>query len=810
MRKYILPLLLIMQCTTIAQVPSVKAVKDSLDKYSTGHLAESVYIQYDRPVYNPGETIWFKAYIVTAEGATNLSKNFYVDVTDTSGTVLMHGVYPIQLSAAAGNFDIPVSYKGKSIHVRAYTRWMLNFDTAFLYDKDIRTTQTPPPGTRPVVKPTPVASVQFFPEGGDCIAGIKTKLAFKALYNNGMPANINGTVVNSKGEVVDTITTLHDGMGYFYLEAQPGETYTAQWKDEQGNNYKTALPAVKANGGSLQVSQSKTRVGLLITRSSDAPAPYRQMHIVATMQQQVVYIAPVNLDASNFSGGSIPLSLLGTGILQVTLLDNNWQPVAERIVFINKNDYSFQPTVHFDTVGTGRREKNVMVINVPDSLESNLSVSVTDAGAGIDSTDDIVSKLLLTGELKGNVYHPAYYFNNNSDSTEQYLDLVMLTNGWRRFKVNEIIAGNTRPLQYTPDTSYLTLSGKVYGIKPDKIKEAGSIMVILKGTNPADTTKDFFIIPLNGDGSFTQPGYSFNDTLRAYYQFASKKGYRINNSAEVTFSSGALAAPKQVFYNKANPASKGVDTTGFAYNARLAAQEAAAADLIRQSTLQNVIVRARVKTRLDTLDERYTSGMFSGGDAARQFDLVNDVSARSAISALQYLQGKVAGLMINNATTPNPSVSWRGAPTDIFVDEMPITTDAISTINVQDIAYIKVFRPPFFGSFGGGPGGAIAIYTRRGSEILPDQFGRGLSEKRVVGYTSTREFYSPDYSVDSVMHAANDIRSTLYWNPWVITTPQNHTIRLPFYNNDSTKKMRVIIEGIDGSGRPARMEQLVQ
>jgi len=807
MKKYLLPLFLVLQHAVFAQVSSIQALKSSIDKYSTDRLVENIYIQYDKPVYNPGETIWFKAYIVTAEGATRVSKNLYVDFIDAAGAVLMHGVYPVQISAAAGNFLVPAKYVGKGIHVRAYTRFMLNFDTAFLYDKDIRIIQHSLPGNKPVTTPVYTASVQFFPEGGDCIAGIKTKLAFKATYNNGMPAGMHGIIVNSKGAVVDTVATMHDGMGYFYLTAQPGETYTAQWQDEPGGVHTTALPAIKTDGASLQLSQSKTNVGLLITRSANAPAYYTQMHIVATMQQQAVYIAPVDLDKTTVSSGNIPLSQLSTGVLQVTLLDNTWQPVAERIIFINTNDYGFKASAHFDTTGMGKRQKNILVINVPDSLESNLSVAVTDAGVGIDSTDDITSKLLLTGQLKGNVYHPSQYFINN-DSAAQQLDLVMLTNGWRRFKINEIIAGTAPALQYAPDTSYLTLGGKISGIKPGKQKKPGTITVIATGVKLADSAKSYLMMPINDDGTFAQANFSFYDTLRVFYQLTPPKITWLNNNDGVTFN-GALAAPKNIYYNKVNAIYSGIDTTGNYYNAMLAVQQARLAELLKQTTLKNVTVWARVKTRLDTLDERYTSGMFSGGaNVSAQFDVLKDPFGQSALDAFHYLLYKMPLLTFADTSGSN---SFRNPGYELFIDEIPRSIWDVKALSGQDIAYIKIFRPPsFLGTFGRAIGGAVAIYTIKGGEEPRGYANWGLPEKRIVGYTVAKEFYSPDYAIDSVMNIATDIRSTLYWNPWVLTTGETHTVRLPFYNNDITKKMRIIIEGIDGEGRLTRVEKLVE
>ena len=157
-----------------------------------------------------------------------------------------------------------------------------------------------------------------------------------------------------------------------------------------------------------------------------------------------------------------------------------------------------------------------------------------------------------------------------------------------------------------------------------------------------------------------------------------------------------------------------------------------------------------------------------------------------------------------------PSVTWHGKATEIYIDEMPASAQMASYILPQDIAYIKIIRPPFLFGYDGGPGGAIVIYLRRGDDILPDQMGKSFSIKSAVGYTSAKEFYSPDYSDDSTFIITKDIRPTLYWNPFVLTTPQNHEKRITFYNNDITRRLRVIIEGIDGNGRFLHMEKLVE
>lgn len=813
MQKFLLLLcLVVLQAGVFAQAPTQQAVKGNLDNYSTKYPAERVYIQYDKPAYSAGETVWFKAYIMKGFDNSDLSKNFYVDFTDTDGNVLMHGVYPVQISSAAGSFDIPTWYKGKNVHIRAYTKWMLNFDSSFLYNKDLRIIkkEIAAASNKIVVKPVQTAAIQFFPEGGDCIAGIKTKVAFKAIYQTGIPATVRGSIVNSKGVKVDTIYSQHDGMGFFYLEAQPGETYTARWRDDQKTVYQSPLPAIKTSGATLEVKPGKDKTGFILRRTDDAADNFKELHIVATMQQQLVYMATVKLDATNVTGGSIPTAQVPSGILQITLLDANWTPVAERILFINNDEYHFDPEVGFAALGTAKRGRNVLVISVPDSIESNLSVSVTDAGLGVDSSDDIISHLLMTGELKGRVYHPSYYFSNTSDSVTQHLDLVMLTNGWRRFKWDDIVANKPMAIKYPRDSAYLEFGGKVFGATPLQLREAGTLFTMVQGKGK-DTARRFFTIPLSSDGTFKQPGMTFFDTLKVYYQFGSKSGSGLNNSTEVNFSSGAYPTPRRIFLDKNKLSYTYLDTAGDYRNSVLAAEEARLQELLKQATLANVTVTAKTKSKMEVLDEKYASGLFAGGDPAAQFDLVNDPAIGGMPDVLSYLTGKVAGLQITGSGTQNVSMSWRGSTPDVYVDEMKADIGMVTTLNIRDIAYVKVMRPPFFGSAGGGAGGAIAIYTRKGGDVKDDNTGKkGLPYKTVAGYTLTKEFYSPNYGTINEMNSKEDVRSTLYWNPMIITSTENHIVKFQFYNNDVTDSFRVIVEGVSKDGKITRVEKLIQ
>ena len=176
-------------------------------------------------------------------------------------------------------------------------------------------------------------------------------------------------------------------------------------------------------------------------------------------------------------------------------------------------------------------------------------------------------------------------------------------------------------------------------------------------------------------------------------------------------------------------------------------------------------------------------------------------------SVFTYLQSKIPGLSINVAGA-SPELQWRGGTPLLFLDEVPSDADFLSSINMNDIAYIKVFRPPFYGA-GGGGSGAIAVYTRRGSDIQNTP-GKGLTNSSISGYSLIRQFYSPNHSSFAPANEAKDLRTTLYWNPQVITTSKNNKVKLTFYNNDVAKSFRVIIEGMTKDGQLIRIEQIME
>ncbi len=782
---------------------AVKAqVLDStLAVYSAKYQQERTYLHYDKAAYTPGETIWFKAYLMEGIFPVEGSKTFYVDWVDDKGSLLYHTSSPIVTGGVTnGQFDIPENYAGNFIHVRAYTKWMLNFDTSFLYSKNIRIIpkNSAPSSVLPAVMP----SLQFFPEGGDLVAGIKNKIAFKANDQWGRPIAIKG-VVQKNGTAVDSLKALHDGMGFFFLIPQEGAKYTAKWKDLKNTEHITELPASKATGISLQIGIAPGKRFFSLSRPAEASENLKTLHLIGTMQQTMVFKANANLKDKSTTNGTIPVQALPTGILTITVFDNDWNAVAERITHINNNEYFFPSEMTVQKWGLSKRGRNEIEITVPPNIEANLSVSVTDASIESDSSENIISHFLLTGDLKGQVYRPSYYFKNNSDSITQQLDLVMLTHGWRRFKWEEVTKGKFPSINYPKDSIYLTLSGKLFGLSQGQLQNGGAVIMMVK---ERDSAAKMMMAPVGRDGSFNHPEYIFFDSLRVYFQPT-----KTLSGASVSFMTSRLSA---LNYRSKNFAGNSLfpDTTGYYRHALLAEEAAMLLKQWKGKLLETVTVTAKKKPSVQVLDEKYASGLFKGVDAY-QFDIMNDPFSLSAQNIFSYLQGKVAGLQITTGSG-TPGLDWRGGAPLLYVDEISTDPSMLSGIPVSDIAYVKVFRPPFMGMGGGmygnGGNGAIAIYTRRGGDVST-QPGKGMSANTVAGYALIREFYSPNYSTFVRSNEQRDLRTTLYWKPQIITTAKKNKFTLVFYNTDVfSKALRIVVEGMSRDGQLTHFNHLME
>jgi len=378
------------------------------------------------------------------------------------------------------------------------------------------------------------------------------------------------------------------------------------------------------------------------------------------MNQQIVYAARINFNIKteviNFNiktevTAPILLDSLTEGILQLTLFNKDNQPVAERICYVNGSPMQFVTDLKLTTKNLKAKGKNELQIDVGDDLKSNISIAVTDETQSPHPpyASNILSTFLLSSDLKGAIHNPGYYFSSNADTVfssnadtvKQHLDLVMMTNGWRRFKWEDLLAGKWPQISHLPD-NYLSIEGNVFGLNATELT-GRSITGFLKSGKEVETTS-IFSLETDKAGYFKADKFYFFDTVKIFYQINDDKNKRLTNKASFSFRTGFIEAPKVILpqglvYETLPAAIAGTNATNFSL---LKKEET---DNQKVKTLENVTVKGNIKTVEAKMDEEYASGLFSSGNS-RIFAVENDPFANSYQNVLQYLQGKVAGLQI--------------------------------------------------------------------------------------------------------------------------------------------------------------------
>jgi hypothetical protein len=760
---------------------------------------EKVHLHFDKNIYNKDETIFFKGYIRTGNDPSQLSKNLYVEWYDTTGKLIKQTVSPVFQSSAKGSFELPTGFTGNFVHVKAYTTWMLNHDTDFVFKKDILINSpvlVSPKLTAPVELKT---TVQAFPEGGMAVAGIPNKFAFRATNPYGDPVKIRGILVDSKMKKVDTLITRHDGMGIFSFTPTVNENYQLYWMDEKGKKGTTPIEKPKTEGIIMQVQGGNEEATVKIQRSENLPANWKKLNLWIHQHQSLYYKVNINVTEKRTVIARIPIDQLPTGILQFTLFTDDFLPVAERILFVNNREHEFNVRVTFPLVNMDKRGKNVVEFFVSDTASANLSVSITDFSLNTPETQTIFSDLLLSSDIKGKIHNPAYYLMSDSDSVTANLDLVMLTHGWRRFNWEKLRSGLPPVITYPAEQSFIKMQGKVFGLKPNMSAAPPQLNLIMSGK---DSSKQFYFAPINKDGSFEVADMFFYDTAKVYYSFNS--GNKLTDITQVRLDNGLLRyQPGKRTLLDRNPITPFADSVLRARMTAIFNEQERLRKMMESATLQEVVVKTKTKTNLQILEEKYASGLFSGGDGY-SFDVGEDAKIMGSIDILTFLQGRVAGLNITGSGT-NATLNWRGSVPDLYLNEIRSQVGVIQSISIQDIAYIKVFRPPFFGSGGGGAGGAIAIYTKRGQDTRKaDPNAKGMEYAILGGYSRFKEFALPPYDRPETVFDP-DNRTTLLWNPYVLTNKKSPRVKLTYFNNDFSKKLLLVLEGMNSEGKLVRV-----
>lgn len=648
--------------------------------------------------------------------------------------------------------------------------------------------------------------MEFFPEGGNFITGLSNSIAFKATNEKGLPVEVSGVVKKDNGEQVASFSSLHDGMGYFDITAEQNSNYYAVINnDAAGKKYN--LPTQTTKGLVLRIiSSGKTKTYEILQRNDD-PA-FKAAYMIGQMQHHVVFRKEFK-ETGNEMTGMIQTANLSSGILHVTVFNKDNIPLAERLTFVDNREYILPGDLITDTLNFSARGLNQFTLALKDSVRGSFSVSVYDAGFDTRTKreDNIFSGLLLTSDLKGYIHNPAWYFSSASDSVQNALDLVMMTNGWRRFNWNNLLKAPLPANKYK-DPEYISLDGKITmegAKKPFADKEL--MMLILT----ADSSKNLQMIHTDAEGRFHNDSVIFFN--RARILFTDIKGKR-SRFIDVKMGEDSLHRPYAVPMLPVQRQGLPENATAVDVSKKMR-EEYDAAIKAEGVMLEGVTLKVRKKTELEQLEERYVKNGMFGGQANQTVDLVNKTDETIGYQTIfDYLAFRVPGLQVTREDN-RYSIFYRQGPTAsalghipmaLFLDEVLQTdADAITAIPPDQVAMVKVFSS-FAGASGGGPGGALAIYLKKGSDYFSSLPAAG-ELINYNGYTVIKEFYSPDYKVEN--NSQPDHRITLYWNPIIFVNDVNVKIPVRFYNNDRTRQFKIVAEGMTHDGKMLMIEKIV-
>ncbi|RYU87348.1 hypothetical protein EWM62_16695 [Mucilaginibacter terrigena] len=753
---------------------------------------EKIYIHYDKSSYVSGDTVWFKAYLFTGSQRSRAGKNFYMELLDENGKLLNRLTAPIFESTASGNMVLPTDTAIHAIYCRAYTEAMLKSDSSFVYMKQLSVVNLIK--LPPVNAPAPV--IHFLPEGGDWINGLPCLMAFKVTDANGMPVTAGG-VIRNNGNVVAEFSTVHDGMGTFVMIPQPNQAYTAIWKTADGTEHTTPLPPAKPGGISLHIADVAEGKKYLIFRTGNAAGADKQLTLVAHCSGNIAYMVKIDLSGAEMANGVIPVKDIPSGILNITVFDKNSAPVAERITFVNNHDYSFKADTVFTSINKQNRRLNQITLSVKDSIRSNYSVSVTDADVDtpLANRDNIITHLLLTGDLRGKIVNPYYYFTDTTPKAAQELDLVMLTHGWRKYNWG---TDTTQKLTDTiPDHRFLSISGKVSGIKANGFK-TGTYATIFVETPDKSTV----MLPLqvSENAGFFRDGLIYYGDAKLYFKFQDKN--LASDKVKLSVDNGLVKKYIYPFIKPAPDTALAAGTQPVQLSQRV---QEYMLQLKNTRQLKEVSISGKAVTKNEKVDKVYTSGVFKDGISTNIL-VGDDPKATNYVSLFQYLQGKVPGMTISNPLGNEPSVLWRNDGVAFFLNNFASSAGDIRNTPMMDIDYIKIYDPSMGGAFGAF-GGVISVYTKRGKGfVYNDKNNKTLP---LAGYTPVTDFFSPDYATAVTVTGKPDLRTTLYWEPNIILDKEKQEHLIKFYNNDISRRFKIVIEGMNFDGKLVHLEKIL-
>ncbi|WP_114780707.1 TonB-dependent receptor plug domain-containing protein [Botryobacter ruber] len=633
--------------------------------------------------------------------------------------------------------------------------------------------------------------LQFFPESGNWLTGTQTRLAFKAIGRSGKGKDVAGSIYDETGNKVTDFKSEHLGMGQVQLTAEKGKTYEARVTQPDGTVLTFPLPQAQENGVSLSLAHTVEN-GLQLKLLNHLGSSTDSLFLVAHAQGKIFYAAKANPNRQEITA-SLPLNRIPAGLVYFTVFNRAGKPLAERLAFVNMPD-KLNVAITTNKQVYGQREQVNMQVTVKDAagnpVAGNFSLAVRDSRNAPEAAalhDDIYTYTYLSSELKGHIEQPNYYFDTRNPNAIPHLDLLLLTQGWRRFSWEEVLQDKQPAITHFIE-KYISISGvveKEFG----RNKEAGVTNLSIISSSSSAPKKAFPAISVGqtaADGSFYIGGLHYYDTLQMFIQARTPKGGK------------NLLVKRNVFTSPATTYYPETDTTVFAaiHEAYLHSISTWTKADKALRLASGAIMLGEVEVKADR-EKPDTRRLHSKDFTDATINVAADKVVRGSI--LEYLVG-VAGVQVSGAGL-NTTVSIRGGGTPTFIlDGMQVDLEFIQSLPPTDVETIELLKGANASVYGGA-NGAIVIFTKRGNPNYDysNEPASGTISFRLPGYNKASEFYVPRYDVPDERHNLPDFRNTLHWQP-TLTTNAEGKAELSFFTSDDVTSFTATCEGFTGQG----------
>jgi hypothetical protein len=642
--------------------------------------------------------------------------------------------------------------------------------------------------------------IQFFPEGGQLLVGLRTKVAFKAIKPNGLGIDVKGTITDNDNKVVAEFTSSHLGMGVFVFTPADGKTYTAKVTFTDGSTAVPNLPKIQTGGIVLGLDNSDADV-LRLKLQTDASffKAYegKTFYILGKSNGVICYGAQTQLHDLVYNA-SIPKSKFPTGIVQVTLFSDEGEPLSERIAFIQHNDM-LNLSLTSDKPSYTTRQKVRLDLTAKSNgqpAEGNFSISVIDdSKVPFDENAEttILTNLLLTSDIKGYIEKPNYYFDHPDEKTAADLDVLLQTQGYRRFSYEGIMGNKFPAISFAPELG-IDITGTLRASNGIPTKN-GNVRLFIADKNYSENAVT------DADGRFKFSRLVFSDSSKV--MISARNNPR---SSDLVLTVDGNSYQKIATNFNTPDEILNIDSTLSAY------LKNSKAKFNSTHTLKEVVIKdTRIVKTVSHRDFGSLASLSSEPD-----HLIAGSLIKGCPQVLNCISSLAMGMTFDqgNFYVTRDYNSGKRVPAQIFLRGMPVDAGTLTTLNPDDIESVEIFTKDELGLINSayGTNGAIVVNMKK----MPETKKISLQELRDLipqrnevtftpkGYAAIRTFYLPRYMGPRESQSTQtDTRSTIYWNPNIITDKTGAS-SFEYFNADGKGTYRAIIEGLDKDGNPGR------